>query len=44
MVAEKDREIKELLVKLRELESEKNEKTKKTADVEKTNARMRAHY
>jgi len=43
-VAEKDSEIKNLLAKLRELEREKDEKAKKSADVEKMNAKMKAHY
>ena len=43
-MAEKDSEIKKLLIKLRELEREKNETTKKSGDVEKMNAKMRAHY
>jgi len=44
IVAEKDIEIKNLLIKLRELEREKNEKSKKSVDVEKMNAKMKAHY
>ena len=43
-MAEKDSEIKKLLIKLRELEREKNETTTKSGDVEKMNAKMRAHY